>query len=79
MSSNPEITPGGHQYWFNSNRKFHREDGPAIIYADGELRWYINSALYNDNKSYQEAANLSNEDMTVIVLKYGNVENRIIG
>jgi hypothetical protein len=28
------------------NDIYHREDGPAIIYYDGEMRWYIKGILH---------------------------------
>jgi hypothetical protein len=37
------------------------------------IRWYINNERCFNNKSFQKAANLSDEDMIAIVLKYGNV------
>ena len=35
------VTDGGAQYWC-LNGQLHREDGPAIIFADGEQSWYLN-------------------------------------
>ena len=29
------------EYWY-LNGKWHREDGPAVIYSDGTQAWYIN-------------------------------------
>jgi hypothetical protein len=51
----------------------HRTDGPAVIWSDDIQEWYINTERYLNNKSFQKAAKLSDEDMTAIVLKYGNV------
>ena len=31
----------GNQHWYK-NKKGHREDGPAIISADGTKSWFIN-------------------------------------
>ncbi len=31
----------GNKYWY-LNDKLHREDGPAIEYANGNKSWYIN-------------------------------------
>ena len=28
--------------WRNNEGQVHREDGPAVEYANGEKRWYIN-------------------------------------
>lgn len=34
----------GNERWY-LNGRFHREDGPAIIYARGAKRWYLNGKL----------------------------------
>lgn len=34
------INPKGDLFWYNENRKLHREDGPAIIRVDGTEEWY---------------------------------------
>jgi hypothetical protein len=31
----------GSQFWYKNN-VFHRVNGPAVIYHDGEKRWYQN-------------------------------------
>ena len=62
----------GAEYWF-INGQYHREDGPAYISSSGAKSWYINGKLCTDNKSFQKAANLTDEDMLMINLKYGNV------
>jgi hypothetical protein len=31
---------GTKRWWLNG--KFHREDGPAVEYADGDKAWYLN-------------------------------------
>ena len=31
------------------NNKLHREDGPAIIHADGSQEWYINNKLHRED------------------------------
>jgi hypothetical protein len=71
--TNPHIDESGNKFWY-FNGKNHRVDGPAIIWYDGEYWWYINGKRYLNNKSFQEAASLSDEDMTAIILKYGNIE-----
>mgnify|MGYP003332584576 FL=1 len=35
----------GHKEWY-INGKLHREDGPAVEYANGDKRWYINDQLH---------------------------------
>ena len=36
-----EVYSSGTQFWF-LNDQIHREDGPAIIYADGSQEWCLN-------------------------------------
>jgi len=47
--TNPEIGPGGITRWFNSNRQLHREDGPAVIWADGCKFWYQNGEQHRED------------------------------
>lgn len=40
---------------------YHRTDGPAIKYADGEIHYYINGKLHNENgPAVDTAPGLSN-------------------
>jgi Mor family transcriptional regulator len=32
----------GKTIWYNLNGQRHREDGPALEYADGTKEWYLN-------------------------------------
>jgi len=36
-----KVDDGGNKFWY-LNGKCHREDGPAIEYADGNKFWYLN-------------------------------------
>ena len=36
----------GHKEWF-LNGKLHREDGPAVEYADGRKEWHLNGKEYS--------------------------------
>jgi hypothetical protein len=35
--------------WYNEKNQLHREDGPAIIYADGDKEWFINDKLHRED------------------------------
>lgn len=35
--------------YFNSKGQLHREDGPALIKADGEKNWFRNGKIHRDN------------------------------
>lgn len=39
---NPIIDQYGAKRWYNEKSQYHREDGPAIIYKDGDQYWYYN-------------------------------------
>ena len=39
---NPQIDDNGDQFWYNKDGKFHRTDGPAVIWADGDQEWWLN-------------------------------------
>lgn len=65
-------TDGTKTYHRNGMR--HRTDGPAAEYANGKYMWCLNGDIYLNNKEFQKAANISDEDMAVMIMKYGNVE-----
>ena len=63
----------GNEYWLKNNQ-FHRTDGPARIQpVINEVAWYIHGKSYRSNKEYQEATGLTDEEMAIMILKYGNV------
>jgi hypothetical protein len=33
----------------------HREDGPAVIYPEGNKEWFINNVLYKTKEEYFDA------------------------
>lgn len=35
--------------WYNEEDKFHRENGPAIEYANGEKQWWINGKFHRED------------------------------
>ena len=42
------VFDNGNKAWY-LNDKLHREDGPAVEYADGDKYWYINGELHREN------------------------------
>lgn len=67
----PEVhvdSAGNRHYWLNG--KLHRDDGPAIVFASGKHFWYLNGDSYYDRRKYQADANLSDEDMVALLLRY---------
>lgn len=69
-----KVWDDGSEEWY-INGDCHRTDGPACTYPDnGEQRWYIRDQWIHTNTAFQIAAGISDEDMTAMVLKYGDVE-----
>ena len=47
----------GTKYWKNDKGQLHREDGPAVEYADGSKWWYLNGKLHREDGPAYEGAN----------------------
>ena len=43
--------------WYNLNDQLHREDGPAIEWANGDKYWYLNDKLHREDGPAVECAN----------------------
>jgi hypothetical protein len=56
--------------WYNKHGEWHREDGPAVIYNDGEVEWFINGASYNTFDEWLIKLNKSDEDKMLLRLRY---------
>jgi hypothetical protein len=50
----------------------HRTDGPAHI-VGGQQSWYVNGIRMMSNADFQQASGISDEDMMVLILKYGGI------
>jgi hypothetical protein len=37
------------EFWYDDNWKYHRDDGPAIIFRYGVLRWYQHGKIHRDD------------------------------
>ena len=53
-----EISKQNNRFWFTQNSlgvlKYHRDnDMPAMIFRDGEKRWYVNGNLVREEISWQ--------------------------
>jgi hypothetical protein len=42
--------------WFNSEWRFHREDGPAVEYANGTKQWWVNGMRHREDGPAIEGA-----------------------
>ena len=47
----------GNKFFFNLDGFFHRENGPAIEYADGTKKWVFNGKLHRENGPAVELPN----------------------
>lgn len=43
-----EVYPSGEKCWY-LNGKLHREDGPAVEWADGSKYWFLNGQLHRED------------------------------
>ena len=54
-------SPDGSKYWQNKNGQLHRNDGPAVINADGSKFWYQNGKLHRTDGPAVQYADGSKE------------------
>ncbi len=67
------IFSNGARCWFKNGIR-HRLDGPSCMYISINIEWWVNGVQFRNNTSYQNAAGISDEEMLVIIIKYGNVK-----
>jgi len=46
----------GNKYW-TLNGQFHREDGPAVEWANGDKWWYLHGKYHRENGPAMESSN----------------------
>jgi hypothetical protein len=51
------IDERGSKIWKNKEGEYHRDDGPAIEYIDGDKEWFINGKLHREDGPAVEFAN----------------------
>jgi hypothetical protein len=44
-----EVYASGNKRWLDKEGRFHRLNGPAIIYFDGDTYWYKHGKLHRDD------------------------------
>jgi len=49
VNSSYTTTSSGDKYWFTENGLLHRDDGPAVEYANGDKQWYVNGFRHREN------------------------------
>lgn len=60
MKQGKEINQFGTIIWYKDG-KYHREDGPAIKYADGTKVWYLNGECHREDGPAIEQADGYNQ------------------
>jgi hypothetical protein len=74
-SSIKEYGEGGELY--SSNLHWHRIDGPAVTYAYNDFgigyEWWVNDKKCRTFKEFQEEAKLTDDQMCILRLKYGEI------
>jgi len=90
MSSYREVDAKGNVFWYKlKTREKHKENGPAVIQANGNKYYYQNDLLHredgpaielnNGDKKYYQHGKLHRLDGPAIELTDGNVEYWIYG
>ena len=49
MTASYTINTSGDKYWTNESGLLHREDGPAVEYANGDKQWYLNGIRHREH------------------------------
>tara|TARA_B110000259_G_scaffold50480_1_gene59377 strand:- start:325 stop:588 length:264 start_codon:yes stop_codon:yes gene_type:complete len=56
--------------WYNKAGDFHREDGPSIIYTNGNAYWYIHGISYDSFAEWLIELNKPDESKMLLRLQY---------
>jgi hypothetical protein len=54
--STPVTDRYGTRRWYNVQGQLHREDGPAVEYANGDCMWFLNGQVHREDGPAQEYA-----------------------
>jgi hypothetical protein len=63
----------GNDIWTDDRGQLHRIDGPAVDFLNGSKSWWVNGERYANFKDFQDASGLSDDEMTMLILKYGQM------
>lgn len=47
-------TYNGRTVWVNKKNKYHREDGPAVVFFTGHKYWFLDGKKYSEKQYKQE-------------------------
>ena len=66
-----KVYESGSKFWF-LNGKLHREDGPAVEYADGGKSWYLNDKRVTEEEHKKRTSKASCQGKVVEIdgIKY---------
>jgi hypothetical protein len=67
---NPTTYQDGTKHWIDAWGKFHRDDGPALEYADGDKSWWQHGKNLSFN-NWLDKVDMSDEAKVMMTLKYG--------
>jgi hypothetical protein len=57
----PIIDDSGTKRWYNDKHEYHRIDGPAVEFSNGDCHWYKNDIIHRENGPAIEFADGSTE------------------
>jgi hypothetical protein len=60
----------GELHWYNVHGEFHNIIGPALIYTNGEVAWYLNDTRYFDFAEWLTETPISDEHKMLLRLQY---------
>lgn len=66
------IWDNGAENWYYQGQ-MHRIDGPAISGPDCLDIWCINGEVVSSNEEFQQLSGISDEAMTMMILRYGDI------
>jgi len=55
--------------WYDDDGDYHREDGPAALFIDGRVRWYVHGKRYQYDV-WVTSLNISDELNMLLKLQY---------
>ena len=64
------IDKDGDEVWVKDGR-WHRLDGPAIIYSNGETDWFLNDRSYSFERWLALNDEITEEQRVMLKLEYG--------
>jgi hypothetical protein len=59
----------GDIFWYNEAGERHRDDGPAVVFPDGDVAWCLNGRQYRFNEWLIEM-NKTDEEKMLLRLQY---------